>query len=129
MRMNFTRPPIFSEEEWKSFDPTQVSNNISENLEKARNKGISENEIIQIQTNLIVDLFKLNSLVTQNLQWFQEQELTQLISVLDTAQPSSRVWEENREFAFEILNYLSLIQKMSIQAQSAAGELMSLINK
>ena len=74
-------------------------------------------------------MFKLNSLVTQNLQWFQEQELTQLISVLDTAQPSSRVWEENREFAFEILNYLSLIQKMSIQAQSAAGELMSLINK
>lgn len=52
-----------------------------------------------------------------------------LIMVLDTAQPSSKVWEKNREFAFEILNYLSLIQKMSIQAQSAASQLMFLSKK
>lgn len=130
MRMNFNRPPILSEEEWKMFDPTIVLNKIVESIEEVRNNNeISEKEIIQTQANLISDLNEMLFLTSQNLVWFQEQELTQLIMVLDTAQPSSRVWEKNREFAFEILNYLSIIREMSNQALSATTQLMLLSKK
>ena len=130
MRMNFNRPPILSEEEWKMFDPTIVLNKIVESIEEVRNNNeISEKEIIQTQANLISELNEMLFLTSQNLVWFQEQELTQLIVVLDTAQPSSRVWEKNREFAFEILNYLSLIREMSNQALSATTQLMLLSKK
>jgi len=130
MRMNFNRPPILSEEEWKMFDPTIVLNKIVESIEEVRNNNeISEKEIIQTQANLISELNEMLFLTSQNLVWFQEQELTQLIMVLDTAQPSSRVWEKNREFAFEILNYLSLIREMSNQALSATTQLMLLSKK
>lgn len=59
MRMNFNRPPILSEEEWKMFDPTIVLNKIVESIEEVRNNNeISEKEIIQTQANLISDLLK-----------------------------------------------------------------------
>ncbi len=130
MRMNFNRPPILSEEEWKMFDPTIVLNKIVESIEEVRNNNeISEKEIIQTQANLISDLNEMLFLTSQNLVWFQEQELTQLIMVLDTAQPSSRVWEKNREFAFEILNYLSIIREMSNQAALSATTQLMLLSK
>jgi len=130
MRINFNRPPILSEEEWKMFDPTIVLNKIVESIEEVRNNNeISEKEIIQTQANLISDLNEMLFLTSQNLVWFQEQELTQLIMVLDTAQPSSRVWEKNREFAFEILNYLSIIREMSNQAALSATTQLMLLSK
>ena len=128
MHMKFERPPLFSEKEWEIFDPTRALDNISNSLDRIKNndKELSGAGINQLQTDLIKDLFQLNFLITEHLKWFEEQELTQLIYALDTAQPTSSVWEKNRKFAFQIIDYLILIEKMSMQAQSATADLMIL---
>jgi len=131
MHKRFERPKILGQELWEMFDPNETITTILMLTEKAKqiidNPGkYSQDEIDQIQKSLAEAVAKITFIITQNLEWFREQELMVWFSIIDS-NPSLNTWEENREYGFEILNYGSLINLMAIKA-SFASNILSILH-
>lgn len=131
MYRRYERPKILEPKLWELFDPNETItkiNTLREKIEQVRKDYVkySENEIDQIQKSFTDALEKLIFLIEEHLVWFNEQELTGLIANLDTS-PSSRPWEANREYAFDILKHCFLIIMMAHAARFAFSDI-SLLN-